>query len=74
MIVKHSGSQTVFEVFFNEGEQAAVIDILDWMVENILGRYHTSRDIERNKTGLWRKTIWLDDREAAMLFKLRWVT
>jgi len=81
MIVKHSGSLTVFEAFVSRAERDDILAINRWCEEVIPGRFRFSSILPttvadqngiRFLKGL-RRTFWMDDRDAALLFKLRWL-
>lgn len=71
MIVKHSGSETVFEALTGKADRDDILAINYWCRVSIPGRFRFS-SILPTLNG-FRRTFWMDDRGAALLFKLRWV-
>ena len=73
MIVKHSGSQTVFEAFTQRGERKAILnEIVVWCKETLDEDQFEYSNVIPTAKNVFRQTFWLHDRSAATLFKLRW--
>jgi hypothetical protein len=71
LIVKHSGSDKVFEVFFNDFERRQLDELHIWLQDNCSG-YTLSKILPTAREGNRRQTIWMD-RASALMFKLTWV-
>jgi len=69
MIVKHSGSLTVFEVY---GGDIDINEVTDWC-RSRPGCYTWSRVLDSGKLGVVRRTFWCETPNDALLFKLAWV-
>lgn len=73
MLVKHSGALLVFEAFVGSRESKQLYDLRDWCREHIGGDRITTSNCIQTMRG-WRMTYWCKDKQAALLFKLTWVT